>query len=346
MYLGVPCGGELWCGQSSGLNVYGVAEGRVVLMISKEFIEGSIMLRLLFSVMCFLVISLPALADDGVLKKLKVEQGDTQPASPSREEKVFDNSLSDCKINDTCDLKQVIFRKEKYILPQSDPTDLVIYGTQMLLGYKTESVATLLDYVVVQFTSGCMWNSSKSADPKDQKEVTEFGIVRKYLGTKNTQHVHRDLVVDSIDSDPVYGSGPENRHFYVQWANVIPSWIPDRQGKLMGEEPPVFPFGYITDMPGPASYSTLLSNATNMSLEYKTCLFKTKDVPRKTNGSDVSREKAIVCFDWESKFVFNHATQRFEHHTGIHPECQRPFSVREEWYRKHIQEGITEKEGR
>lgn len=292
--------------------------------------------------MYVLTISLPVLAHHDEWKGEHIRQGDAL-VPLSRDEKIFENSLFDCKKNDTCDLKRIIFRKEEYISPPSVPTDPEIYGTRVFLGYKTENVGALLDYVVVQFNCGCMWYSHKSSDPNDPKDITEFGIVRYYLGTKNVQHVHPNLVVDSVDSDPAYGSEDGNRHFYVQWAKSPPDWIPERQGKLMGEELPTFPFGYITDMPGPAYYSPQLSYATNMSLEYKTCLFKTKDVPLQTNGSDVSREKAIVCFDWESKFAFNHATQRFEHHKGIHPECQRPFTAREEFYRQHSQESIPEK---
>ncbi len=304
------------------------------------------MLRLLFSLIYLLAIS-PVYANHdewrGNLGDRQVQQNDM--ISLSKEEEVFENRLSHCRQNGTCDLKEVIFRKEEYILPTSDLMGPTIHGIRVLLGYKTDDTNSLSDYAVVQFTYGCMWYSHPSDDPTDTKDVTEFGIVRYYLGTKNVQHVHPNLVVDSVDADPVYGSGENNRQYYVQWANPTPDWIPDRQGKLMGEESPTFPFGYITDLPGPAYYSPLLSYAANMSLEYKTCLFKTKDVPLKTNGSDISREKAIVCFDWESKFAFNHSEQRFEHHRGIHPECQRPFSVREEFYRKHSQEGIPDKEG-
>jgi hypothetical protein len=300
-------------------------------------------MRLLLFIMFLTGISPPALSTQySAWKGEHTIQPNGATVSLVREEKIFENTLSNCAKNDTCDLKRVIFRKEEYVTPPSDPMDIDIHGTRILLGYKTANVSALLDYVVVQFTRGCMWFSHQSADPNDQKNVTEFGIVREQLGEK-MQHVFPVFSVDSVDSDPVYGSGEHDRHYYVQWAKSVPEWIPARQGKLIGEELPTFPFGYITDMPGPAFYSQRLSYATNMSLEYKTCVFKTKDVPVKTNGSDVSTEKAIVCFDWESKFAFNHITQRFEHHKGIHPECKRPFSVREEFYRKHSQEGPTEK---
>jgi len=296
-------------------------------------------MRLLFFVMFLTALSPPVLARHDEWKaNRKTQQNDTRAIPLTQEEKVFDNSSPDCQKNNTCDLKRVIFRKEEYITSPSEPMDIEIHGTRMLLGYKTANVAALLDYVVVQFTCGCMWYSHPADDKKDLRDVTEFGIIRYQLGEK-MQHVFPNLAVDSVDSDPAYGSGEGNRHYYVQWAKSTPEWIPDRQGKLIGEELPTFPFAFVTDMPGPAFYSQRLLYATNMSLEYKTCVFKTTDVPLKTNGTDLSTEKAIVCFDWESKFAYNHATQRFEHHKGIHPECKRPFSLREEFYRKHSQDG-------
>lgn len=301
-------------------------------------------MRLLFFILFLTALSPPALASHDEWKgERRSPQGDASLVSLSKEEKVFDNLSPDCKKNDTCELKRVIFRKEEYLTPPADAMDIEIHGTRMLIGYKTTNVSSLLDYVVVQFTCGCMWYSHESADLNDKKNVTEFGIVRYQLGEKK-QHVFTDFAVDSVDDDPAYGSGENSRHYYVQWAKSVPEWIPDRKGKLVGEEAPAFPFGYVTDMPGPAFYSQRLSYATNMSLEYKTCVFKTTDVPLKTNGSDISTEKAIVCFDWESKFAFNHTTQRFEHHKGIHPECKRPFSLREEFYRKHSQEGPSPEE--
>lgn len=301
-------------------------------------------MRLLFFIMFLTAVSPPVLArHDGWKVERRPQQNDTSLVPLSREEKVFENPVADCKKNDTCDLKRVIFRREEYLTPPSDPMDIEIHGTRMFIGYKTANVAALLDYVVVQFTCGCMWYSHPSSDQNDKNNITEFGIIRYQLGEK-MQHVFPDFAVDSVDSDPAYGSGENNRHYYVQWAKSMPEWIPDRQGKLIGEVPPTFPFGYITDMPGPAFYSQRLSYATNMSLEYRTCVFKTADVPVKTNGTDLSTEKAIVCFDWESKYAYNHTTQRFEHHKGIHPECKRPFSLREEFYRKHSQEGPSPEE--
>lgn len=250
-------------------------------------------------------------------------------------EQTYVSSPETCKQNDTCDLKQVFFRKEDYIIPPnaSVENDVTIQSTRMMVGYTTETVADLTRYLFVQFTRGCMWYSY--LDPNGN-QITEFGILRGFLSRPQVQHVFPEWVVDSDDDDPAYtpGGTPRDRHFFLQWKPVIPSWIPDEKGKLYGEEKPTVPFGYITDMPGPAVYSPVSGQSINMSLEYKVCLFKTVDVPLRTNGTDIDIEKAVTCFRWGAKHAYDHHAQRFVVHKEVHQECFRPFRAREEYFRK------------
>lgn len=245
-------------------------------------------------------------------------------------EQTFENSTLLCEQNDTCDLSRVIFRKEEYIIPAtpSVANDETIQSTRMLVGMVTKSVPALTRYLFVQFTMGCMWFSS--LDENLQLD-TEFGVLRDYLGILFIQHVFPRWVVDTNDTDPAYATHPSevNRHYFLQSADAIPTWIPDRQGKLYGEELPTIPFGYVTDTPGPAYYSPEHKTAVNMSLEFKTCLFKTIDVPLITNGVDVDINNAVVCFNWDSKAVFSHRDLVFKSPKGVHNECKRPFAVHE-----------------
>ena len=227
-------------------------------------------------------------------------------------EQTFENSAALCVKNDTCDLKKVIFRKEDYMIPPalSVSDDNTVQSTRMFAGFVTNEIANLTRYSFVQFTRGCMWysyiNENKVID-------TEFGVLRNFLDTERLQHVFPQWVVDSDDADPVYGADSisGNRHYFLQSSKSIPTWIPAQKGSLYGEEKPTIPFFYVTDATGPANYSPAQKLAVNMSLEFKTCLFKTSDVPFVTNGTDVDIEKSIVCFRWESKFVFDHAASTF-----------------------------------
>lgn len=264
----------------------------------------------------------------------------------SRGEQSFENSPLLCEQNDTCDLSKVIFRKEDYLIPPtpSMSNDVTIQSTRMLAGMVTKNIPALTRYLFVQFTIGCMWFSS--LDEK-LKLDTEFGVLRNYLGISLIQHVFPRWVVDTNDADPAYGTHPSevNRHYYLQSAEAIPTWIPDRQGKLYGEQLPTIPFGYVTDAPGPAYYSPEHKTAVNMSLEYKTCLFKAVDVPLITNGVDVDIKNAVVCFNWESKFVFDHIDSTFKSPKGIHDECRRPFAVHEKkFYLWQLQKAFPDSE--
>lgn len=248
----------------------------------------------------------------------------------STQEQTFENSRLTCAKNDTCDLEKVIFRKENYLIPPTPavPDDNTVQGTRILAGFLTDEISALTRYLFVQFTRGCMWHSYLD---NDMKVETEFGVLRDFLGISYIQHNFPNWVVDTNDTDPAYATNPSqaNRHYFLQHGKTIPAWIPSNQGKLFGEERPVIPFGYVTDAVGPAYYSPVFKMAVNASLEFKTCLFKAIDVPLVTNGADVDIDKALVCFSWDSKFVFDHREIVFKSQKGIDRECARPFNVRE-----------------
>ncbi len=266
-----------------------------------------------------------------------VGQGQVLSVPLSSREQVYENPPLICAKNGTCDLKRVFLRTEDYDIPTNPaiPNDITIRSTNMLAGFVTDEIDSLTHYSFVQFARGCMWQSY--ADEKGEVE-TEFGVVRDFQGISRIQHILPEWTVDTNDTDPVYSSGgePDGRHYFLQWADPIPKWIPDRQGKLFGEERPTIPFAYVTDAPGPATYSPAFLNAVNMSLEFRMCLFKTTDVPFIVNGLDVNTKKAVVCFDWESKFVFDHKELVFKNPKSIHAECKRKFTERER--RFHLQQ--------
>ena len=249
-------------------------------------------------------------------------------------EQEFENDSVFCATQGTCSLEYIKFRKEDYVIPMNSsiPDDVLIQGTRIYLGYSTKTVDDLSHYLVVQFTRGCMWYSFVGGDGK---LVTEFGVIRGFQNNSRVQHVFPDWVVDSNDADPAYtpGGDPHSRHYLLQWNDWISDWIPSRQGKLFGEERPTRPYGYITDMPGPAYFVPRTGQAINMSLEYKTCLFKAGDVPTSVFGPTIDMDKAVACFRWDAQHVYDHQLGIFKSPRGIHPECIRPCREREEWFR-------------
>ncbi len=246
-----------------------------------------------------------------------------------------------CSERGDCDLKEVVFfvEDDEFPLDASIPGDFLGRSTMFMAGIETESVAALKNYVFVQFIRGCMWNSTKNPDGS---VTTRFGIARDHLGNR-THFVHRDWTVDSMDQEPVYSADGENgdRHFFLQWSDQRPKWIPDRQGKLFGEEAPTVPFGFVTDFPSPLAtfrpadpntkdFRGAPGEAVNRSLEFRMCLYRTADAPLITDGSTKGFGTPIVCYDWKSSYVFDHELGIFTSPQGIHGECARPLSREEQ----------------
>lgn len=297
------------------------------------------MRKSIFALLLLAVASIFAFGSDLPAWKFAEKKTEVSPGLWTRE-LIFENPRSTCAVNDTCDLKKIIFRTEDYVFPINPlvEDDMISQGTHLFAGLVTGDVDALMRYSFVQFTLGCMWQSYLN----DKNEVeTEFGVIREYLGM-HTPYLFPEWVVDTSDTDPVYGTNPEfgDRHYLLQHAETIPSWIPDRQGKLLGEERPVIPFGYVKDSTGPAFYNPRTKMAQNIALEFRMCVFKTTDVPLVTNGTDLDPKKALKCFEWESKFVFDHFLLEFKKEKNINAECARPFNAREEHYRQYrLEEG-------
>jgi hypothetical protein len=255
----------------------------------------------------------------------------------SKEERVFINPSDSCKKNDTCELKRAIFRNENYEISRdrSDPFDVWIHSTRILAGMETESVDDLRKYAFVQFIRGCMWYSLDRGDRID----TQFGVLRDFLGLKKMPFVIPNWAVDTNDTDPIYASDAEtgDRHYFLESLDQIPRWIPEHAGYLLGEKPFTVPFGYVRDYPGPAYYNPKTRQAVNMSLEFEMCIFKTASLPTFTNGVNVDRKKALVCFHWEAQRVFDHKNFTFNRTgKGVNKECSRPFTDEEKKVHRHF----------
>lgn len=225
------------------------------------------------------------------------------------ERRVFINS--ECRANNTCDLDTFSITVENYmVIVDGEPH----YGTRLFAEYETTSVDALTRYGFVSFLRGCKFDSYKTGE----------GIIReknihKWQFDNPVPFVFPEWTIDSIDRDPLYWSAPiENRHTFYLW-NEVPKSYKRATEKMYGVETPKTSRLYVTDRPGT---SFLYEGwARNTSLEFKICIFKTGDVPRKSLEDNVDFAAPIHCFFWKSSFIYNHDIGQFEKKESIDPFC-------------------------
>ncbi len=87
-------------------------------------------------------------------------------------------------------------------------------------------------------------------------------------------------------------------------------------------EKPVIPELYVTDFPATA-YLTGRETAINTSLSFKTCLYRISDVPQGVPAETGVFPGALVCYDWNVSYIYNHSKKVFEAWDRIHPECKK-----------------------
>ncbi len=201
------------------------------------------------------------------------------------------------------------------------------FAVKMAAQFKTEKIEDLEDYVVVQFIRGCEFESRLGLGGKIEKKIS--WRKRENFG-ELMDAIFPNWIVDSVDTDPAFNSnddvkkyGPK-RHALYRWNKNPASFSKDTQVYFF-QKPPVRPELYVTDFPSTAFYydSPGYSNglATNTSFEFKTCLYRSEDVPHKSNEHWNDSEKAIACHSWDHKNVYNFNTNAFEKKKIIDPFC-------------------------
>ena len=232
-----------------------------------------------------------------------------EPRIISRSNQVFENI--NCAETNTCDLKKVRFKSEDYqILVDGG----IHYGTRLFAHYLTDTVGTLENYAFVQFIKGCQYNSY------DTGEITPKSIAREYFNELAT-YSHKNWVIDSIDTNPIYFSNSEFYHFFYKWNDKQEPLIKNIESpyKLYGLEKPVYPELYVTDRPGTAFYVN--GGAKNISLAFKTCLYKTSDIPKEASPEDINFAEPIHCYYWYSSWIYDHEERKFNNPYSISPVC-------------------------
>ncbi len=221
--------------------------------------------------------------------------------------KVQSATVSDVKFTVTSQTYKIIFK-----------SDEISWGTRMFAKYETKSTGQVEDYAVVQFIRGCHFNNYV----ENGKIVYVDNISREFFNEMIT-YKHPEWVIDSVDLDPMYNNTPEGfekwntRHGLYRW-NRKHNF--DQNGEvLFKDEKPKKPYLYVMDHPGTAFFQDRW--AKNISLEFKVCLYKTKDIPVTAAPNDLNFAKAVQCFDWNSSFIYDHFKSTFSRPTGLHPHC-------------------------
>ena len=194
-------------------------------------------------------------------------------------------------------------------------------GTRMYAEYKTKNISQLEDYSIVQYIKGCYFDSKLI----DGKITNSFGSARKFFGELITFR-HKEWVIDSVDTDPIYNSTENSRHGAYRW-NEADEGFSDLTEHYFSLTYPDKPRLYVRDLPSAAAtYNPTpiqpYMSVKNASLKFKTCLFKTSDVPRTVSSPKANLiPKAIKCYEWDNSFIYNFDKKKYESPKEIDSIC-------------------------
>ena len=226
----------------------------------------------------------------------------------------------DCRSTGTCDLKRFTLTMSVHEVWFSDDPNNPTYGNGVIMEYETDSVDAIEKYAIVQFTKGCVFNSSKNSEGKIKRTA---GYVVASFG-EDIPYCFAEWAIDSQDTDPAYNSDPEYGRFYLLRWNE-PGSYDSRSQKFYGAEKPTLPVVYMADYPAGAFVTG--TGVKNAALEFKTCIYKASDVPAETRRDDTNFAKPIHCFEWRNVYVYDFGTRKFETEFA-----DLPFPSREEPY--------------
>lgn len=254
------------------------------------------MLIVLGKSMSFRQLFLPALI---LLLATSVEakRAPTVTRHTSNEMKVICQPLREC--NDLL----VFHQTEDYYI---DIGGTRFHGTRMRAGFRVEDVADVTEYVFVQFIRGGVFSTARRSDGSIERS---FNFVKPHNSELTTFYFFPEWVVDSVDGDPTYWSTPGKSRTaaYLFSEKGDNPWA---EGRPYGTgEVPVQEL-YVIDRPALAFRGR--QSWINVALEFRTCLFQSKDVSE-TIPSDVASllSRALYCFDWRSVHVWDHKEKRW-----------------------------------
>lgn len=220
----------------------------------------------------------------------------------------------------SCELKGMKLFTEKY--------NTKFAGTDMAAEIETTDKSALAKYAFVQYIEGCIFETNREGKVRMAQ--------REFWKRKGQPFKHVGFELDSAsDKDPIYWSNSiagfdELRGFFIPrnsfYANANPI-VTENFGAWAGKEKNVKESKiYVSDAPTPATWTTdenLRVVARNSSLRFKMCVHRIEDVPATVESPATQIENPIVCMDWNSNFIYNFATRKFEDKGDvIHPACK------------------------
>lgn len=226
-------------------------------------------------------------------------------------ETVFKNI--NCAATDSCDLLEFKVQSYDYHVTFADQSPS--HGTSAFMSYTTKNIDDLENYAIVQQIRGCIFDSVKDYTG----EVVKYSSYVRDLFDESVPYKHNDWEIDSVDKDPMYNNGNADfRHAPYRWNTVKNSYAKDTE-KVYAKERPTSATLYVSDLPGTAFVDS--GEAKNISLEFKTCIYKTGKIPLVATPGDVNFSEPIACLPWKSSMIYNHDLNKFEAKNEIDSFC-------------------------
>jgi hypothetical protein len=189
----------------------------------------------------------------------------------------------------------------------------------MAMNYETDSVSNLEKYGVVQFIKGCQFTSRLENGVVKRRQDIAYERDGKY-----PPYVFPNWEIDGFVDDPIeWGdtkSDGSRHNFY--WNHEPSHNRPSVKWDYFGFKKPSTPELWLRDGAVIAAYSPESGDARNVSLEMKTCIYKTSDVPRSVPYDQVDFATPIYCFNWTKSVIFNFKTMQYDSPEGIDPFCE------------------------
>lgn len=268
-------------------------------------------LRAFCAILLTLSVSAIPAAEKGVKRKW-VEAKTAAAAETLLKRFQQDIMIENCEKRDICELKRVLFVADDYRVEMS-PGDYR-YFTLTYATYEAKTFGALEKYAFVQFIRGAVFTSKKNPITGEVEIIYNSALANfdQWLVYKIPS-----WIIDARDASPTYMSVEgAPRHFWYRWqSNILPPpWISGEE-KIYGKSRPPVPRLYVDDNPQEAFVFD--GTAYNVSLEFKTCLYKSDDIPATTTRDNVSFAEPLYCFPWRSSFVYNHDSKNFESPDGL-----------------------------
>lgn len=224
----------------------------------------------------------------------------------------------DCATSDSCRLKEFSVQVDRYRV--NLPKGMVNFGTRMNARFQTDAVSGLEEFGLAQFLRGCQFTSKRKADGTIERRKDIF---IPWHDDTNIPYVFTQWTIDGPSPDPLdWGfDGQENRHFFYKWSPT-PGSVDPATARYYGQGKPTQPALFVRDLPGTAFYDAKTGEARNISVEFRTCVYKAAEVPRQVGPTELDFAKPLQCFTWASSWIYDFDTGGMKSPVGVVPFCQ------------------------